>query len=132
MTVHRTEIGLVSSDDTLVKFFATVFDLEELPVITASSGLVYRLQGPGTAIKVMVPARPPEVSPTPASFLGATGIRYLTLYVSDLETVTERVLAGGGSLQHGPIEMGPGARLSVFHDPDGNTLEVVQTSPQPS
>ncbi|EFC84162.1 VOC family protein [Parafrankia sp. EUN1f] len=68
------------------------------------------------------------VTEPPALFIGATGIQYLTLHVDDLGKITERVLAGGGRLLHGPVEVGPGIRLAVFRDPDGNALEVVESA----
>ncbi|WP_026311131.1 VOC family protein [Parafrankia elaeagni] len=129
MTVSRIEVGLVSTDETLVNFFATVFDLERLPVIISSSGAVHPLQAPGVTIKIMVPLRPPTVTEPPAVFIGATGIRYLTMHVTDLGTITERALAGGGQLLTGPIDLGSGVRLAVFRDPDGNALEVVEGAP---
>ncbi|MCK9901850.1 VOC family protein [Glutamicibacter sp. V16R2B1] len=126
MTVSRVEVGLVSTNEALVDFFITVFDLKRLPVITSGAGVLHPLQAPGVTIKVMVPAQPPTVTEPPAVFIGATGIRYLTMYVDDLGKITDRVLAAGGRLVMGPLDVAPGVRLAVFGDPDGNALEVVE------
>ncbi|ONH26582.1 VOC family protein [Pseudofrankia asymbiotica] len=131
MGLQRVEIGLVSADEALVEFFAHVFGLERLPAVKSGSGVVHRLQAPGTVIKVMVPSAPPSVTEPPESFLSATGLRYLTMYVTDLDGTLERVTARGGRLRHGPMDVGPGVRVAVVQDPDGNTVEVVGGAPQP-
>ncbi|WP_328982791.1 hypothetical protein OG258_49190 [Streptomyces mirabilis] len=59
MTLQRVEVGLVSADEALVEFFAAVFELERLPAVRSGSGVVHRLEAPGTQIKVMVPSRRP-------------------------------------------------------------------------
>ncbi|MDT3445337.1 MULTISPECIES: VOC family protein [unclassified Pseudofrankia] len=131
MALQRVEIGLVSMDEALVDFFADVFELERLPPIGSGAGIVHRVQAPGVAIKVMVPSVPPSPAEPIGSFLGATGLRYLTMYVTDLDGTLERVAARKGQVLHGPMDIGPGVRIAVVHDPDGNTIEVVEGAPQP-
>ncbi|KPM54750.1 glyoxalase [Frankia sp. CcI49] len=126
MAVARVEVGLVSADDALATFYATVFELEQLPVIKSETGVVHRLQAPGTAIKVMVPVQPPAAADPPSLFVGATGIQYLTLYVDDLDKILACVPDAGGHLLQGPLTFGPGIRVAVFRDPDGNAFEVVE------
>ncbi|MGF7236771.1 MAG: VOC family protein [Frankia sp.] len=128
MTLQRVEVGLVSADEALVEFFAEVFRLEQLPPITSGSGIVHRLQAPGTVIKVMVPSRPPTSAEPAGSFIAVKGLRYLTMCVSDLDGVIERATAHGGVVQHGPADVGPGVRVAVLSDPDGNALELLESA----
>ncbi len=125
MTLTRFEVGFVSTDRALVDFLAAVFELGELPPMEHRSGTLYRLQSPGTVLKVMVPAVPPRTT-EPEPFLAVMGIRYLSAWVTDLDAVIARAVSRGGSLLHGPMELGPGARLAVLADPDGNTMEVIE------
>jgi predicted enzyme related to lactoylglutathione lyase len=130
MNVTRFEVGIVSADRTVVDFFADVFGLEELPPAEHSVGTLHRLRSPGAVIKVMVPREPPK--PTDGEpFLAVNGIRYLSMWVADLDGVLERCTARGGSLLFGPFEHEPGVRLAVVQDPDGNTIEVMEAARNP-
>jgi len=125
MSLTRFEVGIVSVDRGLVDFLAAVFELGELPPTEHGPGTLYRLQSPGAVLKVMVPVVRPS-APAPLPFLAATGIRYLSVWVTDLDGVIGRATARGGRLLHGPVDIGPGARLAVLSDPDGNTIEVIE------
>ncbi|MFE2519669.1 VOC family protein [Streptomyces mirabilis] len=46
-------------------------------------------------------------------------------YVDDLDGIIERGVARGGRVRHGPMDVGPGVRVAVLQDPDGNAIEVV-------
>lgn len=129
MTLQRIEIGLVSADDILVEFYASVFELERLPVSESGSGVVHRLQAPGAVLKVMVPAQQPTSAGPVEPFFAAPGLRYLTLYVSDFDRTIERATARGGHVDHGPMRIGPDMQLAILRDPDGNTIEVVDGPP---
>ena len=125
MPLHRIEIGLVSTTPALADYYATVFELEALPALESSSGTVHRLQGPGAVLKVMVPKQPPAPATPVDPFIAATGLRYLTLAVTDLDATLERVKANNGTVQLGPLDLAPGLRIALTHDPDGNTVELV-------
>ena len=126
----RFEIGLVSADRTVVDFLADVFGLEELPPAEHSVGTLHRLRSPGAVIKVMVPRELPK-SADGEPFLAVKGIRYLSMWINDLDGVLGRCTARGGSLLFGPFEHEPGLRLAVIEDPDGNTIEVIEAAPNP-
>jgi catechol 2,3-dioxygenase-like lactoylglutathione lyase family enzyme len=137
MAVHGVEVGLVSTDRRLVDFLAHVFDLEELPPIevtpemierlpAAAPAIQYRLQAHGTILKVTVPMTLPEPHPITEPVLAGTGLRYITLYVDDLEPVASRALQLGGRLAHPPSEFLGGVRIALIVDPDGNTYEVAE------
>ncbi|HEY9314505.1 VOC family protein [Williamsia sp.] len=117
----------MSADDALVDFYVTVFQMERLEVTASGSGTVHRLRGGGTTLKLMVPKQKPSDAESTGSFLATTGLRYLTFYVADgLETLIERGAGAGGRVQMGPMDIGPGKRLAIITDPDGNTLELVE------
>lgn len=124
--MQHVEVGMVSGDDVLVGFYADVFEMEKLPPMKAGPGVVHRLQGPGVVIKVMIPSDPPAPAQPVEPFYAVAGLRYLTIYDADLDGVVERALARGGSVRHGPMELGPGVRIVVLADPGGNVIEVVQ------
>jgi predicted enzyme related to lactoylglutathione lyase len=126
MTLLRVDVGFVSADRTLVDFWVRVFELEELPSITLEPGTVCRLQAPAGVVKVMLPAEAPEPSVPVSPFYALAGLRYLTLWVDDLEAVITRAVAEGGRVERGPVELVPGVRIAVLEDPEGNAIEVAQ------
>jgi len=125
MTLQRLETGLVSTDRTLLDFYAEVLELDELDPIVFPGGNVYVLAVPGGLLKVMVPTEPPAAAPA-AAFTAVSGIRYLTVRVDDLDGVVERATARGATVIVPAFELRPGARLAMLTDPDGNTFEAVQ------
>jgi hypothetical protein len=127
MSLERFEVGIVSGDSALVDFLADAFELDQLPTSEYPAGTLHRLQAPGAIIKVMVPNDPPtDTDGQP--FLAIKGIRYLSMFVTDLDRVIERCIARGGGVLLEPFEFQPGSRLAIIKDPDGNTMEVTETA----
>jgi predicted enzyme related to lactoylglutathione lyase len=128
MPVRNVQIGFISADTALVHFYAEVFGLERLPSADSATGTVHRLELPGAVLKVMVPNREPAVTDPVNPFFAATGLRYVTIAVDDFSEVIERATARGATFTFGPIEIGPETRLAIFQDPDGNTIEVFEST----
>jgi predicted enzyme related to lactoylglutathione lyase len=74
----------------------------------------------------MVPKQPLADSDGPP-FIAITSLCHLTMFVTDQDAVGERCIARGGSVVVEPFELEPDSRLAILHDPDGNTMEVVET-----
>jgi predicted enzyme related to lactoylglutathione lyase len=125
MTVLSVDIGLVSATDALVAFYRDVFDLEPLEPRVFPDGTVHRLALGSGALKVMVPAQTPAESPRTGRFWDRAGMRYVTMWLDDLDTVVERWTAAGGTIALGPITIRPGVRTALLVDPDGNTVEAM-------
>lgn len=65
---------------------------------------------------------------TDTSFIHSTlGIRYLTLYVDDINSAVARARQAGTSvLAQGPYQISPdGVYLALIRDPDGNPIELI-------
>jgi predicted enzyme related to lactoylglutathione lyase len=128
MAISQFEVGFVSGNTDQVEFLKDVFDLEALDEVRAGPGVLYRFKTPGAVIKVMVPRREPRPLERAEPFYCAAGLRYLTMYVDDMEAVLERAARKGGRVQHGPMELGPGVRIAIIEDADGNPFEVVHNA----
>jgi len=79
-----------------------------------------------TRIKLLSFPQAPGKQPD-QSFIHATlGIRYLTLYVRDINRALERLKkAGIALLGDSPVDLGGGAWLVCVKDPDGNFIELI-------
>jgi hypothetical protein len=127
VTLDRFEVGIVSADASAVDFLAAVFELERQVPTESPVGVLHKLDSPGAVIKVMVPNDPPTRGDG-EPFLAMTGIRYLTMHVTDLDGVLERCRNRGGAVLLEPFEFEPGSSIAIIGDPDGNTIEVVSSS----
>jgi hypothetical protein len=137
MAIIQAEVGFVSADRNLVDFIARVFELKELPAIEVDDDLLeelpaaqpaiqYRLQArEGLVLKVTVPEAIPRTADTTDHVLAGTGLRYVTLYVTDLDGVVARAKELGGVIEQAPTAV-MGSSLALIKDPDGNTYELAQ------
>ena len=122
--IKSIDIGLVSADDAIVHFYRNVFDLEVLEPRVFPKITVYRLACASGVLKVAVPADRPQ-PPDRSGFMERAGLRYLTLWLDDLEETVKRWQAHGGSVAMAPTEIRPGVRIALLIDPDGNTVEAM-------
>ena len=137
VAILGAEVGFVSRDRRLVDFLTEVFELEELPPIEVTAEIIerlpaarpaiqYRLQAQaGLVLKVTVPEETPRHEVDTEHVLAGTGLRYVTLYVTDLDGVVARAQARGGRIEQSPTALS-GSRLALLEDPDGNLYEVAE------
>jgi predicted enzyme related to lactoylglutathione lyase len=125
MTVMSVDIGFVSATDALVAFYRDVFDLEPLEPRVFPDGTVHRLALGAGALKVMVPAKAPVDSPRTDRFWDRAGLRYVTMWLDDLDSIVVRWAACGGAVALGPLTIREGVRTALLVDPDGNTVEAM-------
>ena len=102
------KIGLIDGHATTVR----VFVLEEVDQATRIKVLSFP-QAPG--------------KPADQAYIHSTlGIRYLTLYVKDMNRALERLKkAEVKLLGETPVELGGGTWLVAVKDPDGNFIELI-------
>lgn len=127
MTAHGLEVGLVGVDRQLADFYAEVFELEELDPIDYGMGTLYRFDVNGAILKVNVPVERPAPAQVVEPFTAATGLRYLSIAVDDLDATLDRATTRGARVVYGPMDS-PGLRVVIVQDPEGNTVELVQKS----
>jgi predicted enzyme related to lactoylglutathione lyase len=130
MSVRRVEIGLVSERDDLVDFYRDTFVLDVLEPRSFPIGTVHRLGAGDAMVKIMVPDDPPSASePAREQFWDRAGLQYFALWVDDLDAVATRCMQAGGVVATGPLDVRPGLRSALVHDPDGNVIEVMEATP---
>jgi lactoylglutathione lyase len=138
------DLGIVVKDaDRTARFLTNVIGFKEVRGFTATSELgkkIGLLNGQSTQVRVFVledvdqatrikilsfPEAPGK--PADQAYIHSTlGIRYLTLYVKNLNRVLERVKkANISTLGETPVEMSAGTWLLALKDPDGNFIELI-------
>jgi catechol 2,3-dioxygenase-like lactoylglutathione lyase family enzyme len=124
------QIGIVPRDlATSIAFYRDVLGLPYTGTLPVMEGRVLHLfAAPGGEVKLLelaVASDHAELAPSPPSpFHAATGMRWLTLDVDDLDVVAGR--CAGAAWQLPVTEFRPGLRVAIVEDPDGNAIELVE------
>jgi predicted enzyme related to lactoylglutathione lyase len=126
------QIGIVPRDfEAAMAFYR---DNLELPYRGSGPALEGRtlhfFEAQGGILKVLElgPGDPaPALPPPDQLYHAATGMRWLTLDVVDLDAVMKAV--GDVPVQLPITEVRPGLRVAIVSDPDGNAVELVEGAP---
>lgn len=128
MRIDAVDVGLVSDGAALADFYERALGLERLEPRVFPFATVHRLAAGPVTLKVMVPADAPEAAVVTGPFWARAGLRYLTLWVDDLDGLVAGWSAEGGAVTMAPTELRPGVRSALLTDPDGNVVEAMEDS----
>ena len=122
------DIGIITKDaEPMLKFYRDTLGLTPDGEMDLGDGSrITRLKCGSTVVKLVVHGQAPPVEAPPGGVRGATGYRYWTITVSNLEEVTNECAEAGFSIPVPVTEFRPGVRMSIIEDPDGNWVELVQ------
>jgi catechol 2,3-dioxygenase-like lactoylglutathione lyase family enzyme len=124
----RLQAGIVPVDlSASVAFYRDVLGLPYQGTRPALEGRTLHLFAAGdSALKLLETPEAPSGRAPRGPFAGATGIRWLTLDVDDLDAIVQRCVTAGINLQLPPTALRPGLRVAIAEDPDGNAIELVE------
>ena len=89
---------------------------------------MHRLWCGESMIKIVVPDPAPEIDPERGQIATATGYRYWTMIVENLEEIVDACAAEGSEVVVPIREIRPGVTIGIVTDPDGNLVEFVKQS----
>ena len=119
------EIGIVVRDaDTSLAFYRDVLGLEYLGDLTFPGNHMWRFQAGKSVVKLLA-QDPVPVASNPPGDVAASGFRYLSLFVANIEEVVADVEAAGCPIAIPITEFQPGARFAFVEDPEGNRIELL-------
>lgn len=124
------DLGIVTKDvDAMLKFYRDTLGLEvEGEMQMPGGGHMTRLLCGTSTIKLVVNRKEPEGSALPGGIQGATGYRYWTISIKNLEEATNECKEAGYTVIVPPTEIREGVSISMIEDPDGNWVELLQMS----
>lgn len=127
LTKDSIDLGIVVRDaEAALHFYRDILGLEDQGQMPMPGGTMHRLLCGTSLIKLVSLSRQPEAAAPPGGIGGATGYRYWTLSVSNLDEATARAEEAGRKVVISPREIRPGIRISMIEDPDGNWVELLQ------
>ncbi|MFT5390369.1 MAG: catechol 2,3-dioxygenase-like lactoylglutathione lyase family enzyme [Gammaproteobacteria bacterium] len=125
------DIGIVVRDgEAALRFYRDTLGLEHVADTPATGGgTMHRLMCGNTLVKIVSHDNVPAKADHPGGPRGASGIRYWTITVKDLEAMTDKCRTAGYTIAVEPREVRPGTSISMIEDPDGNWVELLQNAP---
>jgi len=128
VTEQRVDLGIVVRDSAAsLRFYRDTLGLEHLDDLEFPHAVMHRLRWGTSLVKLTRPHALPSAANPPGGMRTATGLRYCTLTVADIDTVLARCAAAGYSVTVPRTEVRPGVVVGFVEDPDGNWIEFLQT-----
>ena len=130
LTKDSIDLGIIVSDGAkALAFYRDTLGFEhaaDTPM--PGGGTMHRLMCGTSLIKVITLDQAPPAKAPPGGIRGATGYRYFTISVSNIEEVAAACTSKGYNVVMPVRELRPGITIAIVEDPDGNWVEFLQTS----
>ena len=97
----------------------------DLGELATSSASVRQLRCGRSLVKLVTFPSPPTERAVPGGTAAATGYRYCTIRVTDLDKVVASCRRAGRPLVVPTREIAAGTRVAIIEDPDGNWVEFM-------
>lgn len=125
---NALDLGIVTCNETAMwAFYCEVLGLPPAgDVVLAGVGRVRKLQCGDSVIKMFVPSKPPAESASRGGYAAASGYRYCSLTVRNLDEIVGACRDAGHRVAVPPVELRPGTFVAMVEDPDGNTIELFE------
>ena len=124
------DIGIIAKDiDAMMSFYGDTLGLEfEASIPMPGGGTMNRFKVGDSIIKVIEldPAAPADAAP--GGIRGASGYRYWTITVGNLEASVQKAADAGAKIVVPAKEVREGITIAIIADPDGNWVELLETS----
>jgi catechol 2,3-dioxygenase-like lactoylglutathione lyase family enzyme len=129
ITKPALDLGIITRDAApMLAFYQLMLGLALESVIPMpSGGTMHRLKVGESILKIVQLDKPPAADAVPGGIPAATGIRYFTLHISNLQNVVDGCDQGGYKIVVPIKTIRPGVSIAIVKDPDGNWLELLQT-----
>ena len=122
------DIGIIAKDiEAMMHFSGEVMGLEfEAAIDMPGGGTMNRFKVGDSVIKLIEldPAAPADAAP--GGIRGATGYRYWTITVGNLEACVTKAAEAGAKIVVPAKVVRPGVTIAIIADPDGNWVELLE------
>jgi catechol 2,3-dioxygenase-like lactoylglutathione lyase family enzyme len=130
LTKDSIDLGVVVRDsEVALRFYRDTLGLEHLmdtPV--PGGGTMHRLACGTTLVKLVRLPEVPEAANPPGGLQGATGLRYFTISIDNLQDVLDECAAAGYPVIWQKREVRPGVFVGMVEDGEGNWVEFLAES----
>jgi catechol 2,3-dioxygenase-like lactoylglutathione lyase family enzyme len=124
------DLGIVTRNpEPMLAFYRDLLGLDyqaEMPM--PGGGSMHRLLCGTSLIKLVTPGNLTATEAPPGGIAGASGYRYWTITVANLDALAELCTEAGVPVTIPPTEIRPGVRIAMVEDPDGNWVEFIENA----
>ena len=124
------DLGIVTKEaEKMLAFYRDTLGLApegEIPM--PGGGTMYRLKCGSSVIKIVVNGKEPAAAAAPGGIGGATGYRYWTITIDNLEQAVDTCKDAGYQVVVPVTEFRPGVSIAIIEDPDGNWVELLENA----
>ena len=123
------DVGVVVRDaDKAVAFYGGLLGLpaDAMPQMPMPGGVMHRFKAGDSIVKVIETDPKPEVEAAPGGIRGATGYRYWTLHITDLEGKLASLEAAGVKIVVPAKEIRAGVTIAIVADPDADLKPLLK------
>ena len=125
---NMIEIGIVVRDaEKSLAFYRDVLGLPYLGDLEFPGAHMWRFGAGGSVVKLLE-MDPAPVGANPPGDVVSTGLRYLSLYVSNIDELVAECEAAGCTIAIGVTEFQPGTKFAMIEDPEGNRIELLDVT----
>jgi catechol 2,3-dioxygenase-like lactoylglutathione lyase family enzyme len=123
------DLGIVTSNgEPMLRFYRDVLGfkyLREIPSPALGDGVVMHQMACGDSVIKLVVAPQLPAKATPGPIMAASGYRYWTMTVSNLDEMLAACTAAGITVGLPRTQARPGVSVAIVLDPDGNLVEFL-------
>ena len=121
------DLGIITNDpEPMVVFYRDVLGLDDKGLLKIPGGRAQQMAAGASIIKIVHLKNPVENTAAPGGLSGATGMRYITLWIDNLAEAVAACEAADTTIAVPISEIAPGVAIAIVEDPDGNWVELVQ------
>ena len=128
ITKPAIDIGIITRQpDAMLAYYRDLLGLPvEGTIPMPGGGTMHRLKAGSSVVKIIELDPAPPADAVAGGIRAATGYRYWTLHVSNLDDLLNAVASSGRKVLFGPKVIREGVTIAMLEDPDGNWVELLQ------
>ena len=128
LTKDSIDLGIVTRDpEAALRFYRDTLGFKyDSTMDMPGNGKMQRLYCGTSLIKIVTPGTLPKADAIPGGIGAATGFRYFTMLIANLDEMANKCQSAGYTVAVEPREIRPHVRIAIVEDPDGNWVEFVE------
>ena len=127
MSTPHIDLGIVVRDiDACLAFYRDALGLPFRREFDVPGAHIWELAVGDCGLKLVSHKKTPEAANPPGGSRGATGMRYWTLGVDDIDAAVAKCAAAGAPIPLPVLELMPGVKIAMIEDPEGNWVELLE------
>ncbi len=124
------DLGIVTNNlEAMLEFYGDKLGLGfEATIPMPGGGVMHRYRVGDSVVKIVETEPRPPAEAAPGGIRAATGYRYWTIHVPDINGLVQKLESQGVDIAVPVKTIRPGVAIAMVVDPDGNWVELLENS----